>query len=141
MPQIQVNNSTTGQYFLTLLPFHLIQHKVLTEVTLLRLLRMHTRADQSYCMPVQCCTCSSASDSLHLCSCQSKREQLLDMFQPPQPSTCLQAHMLSQYPSQSASSPSCSATSSPARLTRATYMHSSTLNYECFGFTFSLGSV
>lgn len=116
MPQIQLNNLTTGQYFVTLLPFHLIQHKIFNEATLLRLLRVHTRADQSNCTSVQHSKCSRASDSLHLRSCQSKSEQLLDVFQPPQPSTCLQVHMLCQYPSQSASSPRCSATSSPARL-------------------------
>lgn len=141
MPQIQLNNLTTGQYLLTLLLFHLIQHKVLTEVTYLGFLRRHTRADQSYCTSVQCSICSRAADSLHLCYCQSKQEQQLDVFQPPQPPMCLQVHMLSQHPSQSASSPCCSATSSPARLIRARYVHSTTLNYEFFGFTFSLGSV
>lgn len=69
MPQTQLNNLTTGQYFPTLLPLHLNQHKVLTKVMLLRLLCMHARADQSYCTSVQCPTCSRASYSL----CSSKQ--------------------------------------------------------------------
>lgn len=126
MPQIQqLKNLTTRQYFITLLPFHLIQHKVLTQVTLLSithklpLLSMDTRASQSYCTSVQHSTCSRGSDSLYHCLSE-KSEQLLDVVWALQPSRSLQVHLLSQYASQPASSPRCSATSSPARQ-RQTY--------------------